>query len=114
MKPTACSESHEHDLESSGSGTGGASKTDEFSEKFQRRGSFSIQKIIGFWTLKRGILKKIQYDFQKMRGEGGGGLVKGCLELFRKLIRFWGTTLPSPLTLFLLVLRLVLNVKLSV
>ena len=32
MKPTACSESHEHDLESSGSGTGGASKTDEFSE----------------------------------------------------------------------------------
>ena len=52
MKPTACSESHEHDLESSGSGTGGASKTDEFSEKFQGKGSFSIQKIIGFWTLK--------------------------------------------------------------
>ena len=39
MKPTACSESFEHDLESSGSGTGGASNTDEFSEKFQRGGS---------------------------------------------------------------------------
>ena len=47
MKPTACSESHEHDLESSGSGTGGASKTDEFSEKFQRIGGpILIQKLI--------------------------------------------------------------------
>ena len=32
MKPTACSESHEHDLESLGSGTGGASETDDILE----------------------------------------------------------------------------------
>ena len=43
MKPTACSESFELDLESSGSGTGGASKTDEFSEKFQRGGRGHFQ-----------------------------------------------------------------------
>ena len=49
MKPTACSESHEHDLESSGSGTGGASKTDEFSEKFQGRGAGGHFQH-GFWS----------------------------------------------------------------
>ena len=36
-------------------------------------------------------LKKMYYDFPKMRG---GGLVKGRLELFRKCIRFGGATCP--------------------
>ena len=47
------------------------------------------------------------------RNEGGWG-VKGRLEHFRKFIPVGGTNRRSPLTLFPLVLRLVLNVKLSV
>ena len=33
---------------------------------------------------------KFQHDFPKMRG-----VVKGCLELFLKLIRFGGPALPK-------------------
>ena len=57
-----------------------------------------------------GLLKKSNMIF---RNEGGWG-VKGRLEHFRKFIPVGGTNRRSPLTLFPLVLRLVLNVKLSV
>ena len=49
----------------------GATKTDEFSEMFQRGGSFTIQKNICRFCLdlQTGLLStKLQYDFPKMRG----------------------------------------------
>ena len=65
-------------------GTGGATKTDKFWEKFQRAGgSFSIQKFISqILDLYKGIFsdvlqKKLQYNFPKMTGG-----IKGCLEFF--------------------------------
>ena len=70
------------------------SKTDEFSEKFQRvwgGGSFSIQKFmlqifaIIDDTSVMNFRKNLQHNFPKMRGGRG---VKGRLELFRKFIRF--------------------------
>ena len=47
-------------------GTGHATKSDEFSEKFQGGGPFSIQKFI-LQILGR-FPKKLQYSFPKMRG----------------------------------------------
>ena len=57
---------------------GGATKSDEFSEKFQIEGggSFSIQKfILHIWGLYKGFHldvseKELQYNFRKMRGGG--------------------------------------------
>ena len=73
------------------------SKTDDFSEKFQRGGvSFSIQKfMLQIFTIiddtsVMNFGKKLQYDFPKMMGGG----VKGRLELFRKFIRFGRVKLP--------------------
>ena len=67
------------------------SKTDEFSEKFQRGGgSFSIQKFmlqifaIIDDTSVMNFRKNLQHNFPK--NEGGG--INGRLELFRKFIRF--------------------------
>ena len=81
------------------SGRGDGTKTDEFSEKFQRGGGRGghfnpktyiadfgpLNKIFWPWNLK----KKLQFDFPKMRG------VKGRLEFSRKFIRFGTVTRPS-------------------
>ena len=48
-------------------------------------------------TLVMNFGKKLQYDFPKM---GGGGRVKGRLELFRKFIRFGCARHPIGSTTF--------------
>ena len=71
-----------------------ATKSDEFSEKFQRcgaGGSFSIQKfILQILNLSKGLFldvfrKKLQYNFPKMGGQ---------MPVFQKFIRFGSVTLP--------------------
>ena len=67
-----------------------------FRKSYERKGGglFSIQKfILQNFDLETGLFKhdfqkKIQLDFQKMRG-----VVKGCLKLFLK-IRFGNVTRP--------------------
>ena len=73
-------------------GTHSPSKTDEFSEKFQRGGEVIFNPkiyVADFCHFRRyfghEFQKKLQHNFPKMSGEGG---VKGRLELFRKFIRF--------------------------
>ena len=61
-------------------GTGGATKTDEFSEKFPNL-------YYRFWTFKQGFWS---IKFKKKICN----MVKGRLELFRKFIRFKGITRP--------------------
>ena len=76
-------------------GKGGPTKTDEFSEKFRRGGSFPIQKFIlqifaiinGTSVMNSG--KNPQYDFPKMRGED-----QRPSGIFRKFIRFGRVRLP--------------------
>ena len=60
-----------------GSGTDGGTKSDEFSEKFQRGGAGRFQSknlYCRFWTFiqdfKGGFSEKLQYDFPEMRGGG--------------------------------------------
>ena len=76
-----------------------ATKSDEFSEKFQRcgaGGSFSIQKfILQILNLSKGLFldvfrKKLQYNFPKMIGR-----VEGRLEFFREFIQFGSVTRPK-------------------
>ena len=43
-----------------------------------------------FWTFIQGFSEKMHNNFPKMREEGG----KGCLEFFRKFIRFGSLTRP--------------------
>ena len=72
-------------------GTGDSTKTDEFSEKFQReRGNFHSKNLYWrFWTHIQGFSeKKFLNDVSTMRGGGG----RGRLEFFRKFI--W--RVPSP------------------
>ena len=60
-------------------GTSDSTKTDEFSEKFQRGGGGHFQSknlCCRFWTYKQGFLsmkveEKSQHDFPKIGGEGG-------------------------------------------
>ena len=75
-------------------GTGHATKSDGFSEKFQReggRGTFSIQKFIleildlHIRLFSDVFRKKLQHNFPIMRGWG----VKGRLEFFPKIHPFW-------------------------
>ena len=72
-------------------GKGGATKLDEFSEKFQRGGGHFQSKNLycRFWTFIKGLFsdvlwKYLQHNFPKMRGVG----VEGRLEFFQKFIRF--------------------------
>ena len=57
-------------------GKGGATKSDEFSEKLQGGGSFSIQKfILQILDLYKGpflnvFRKKLQFNFPKIKGGG--------------------------------------------
>ena len=66
-------------------GKGGATKSDEFSEKFQRAGGHFQSKNLycRFWTFIKVFFgcfpKKLQYDFPKMRG-GGSKAVKNFSE----------------------------------
>ena len=75
-----------------GLGTGGPTKADEFSEKFQGGGgSFSIQKfILQIFaiidnTSVMNFGKKLQYNFPKMRGVGG----QTPFGTFPKIHPFW-------------------------
>ena len=54
-------------------GTGDATKTDEFSEKFQGGRVIFNPKIYvaDFGSLNRAFRKKLQHDFLKMRGGAG-------------------------------------------
>ena len=65
-----------------------ATKSNEFSETFQRGGSFSIQKFILqildlYKGLEKGFLKKMQYDYSKLRGGH-----RPC-GIFPKIHPFW-------------------------
>ena len=68
--------------------TGHATKSDEFSEKSQKN-------ILQILDLQKGLLlgvsRKLQYNFLKMRGWGGG---KDRLESFRNIICFGSVTRP--------------------